>query len=151
MNQYGGRNIYLPLWHLEIDWFGKKYEDRHTYNSNIFTQSRVYDYKERKNRVVYIGNNAEPYREHILTCMEEKGIIVDRYGSQSNPVEDKIAKLSEYKVALVFENSYYPGYMTEKLIHAHLAGTNCLYWGGNTNKSIDINKNHIMMSDSKTN
>ena len=33
-------------------------------------------------------------------------------------------------MSLCFENSFYPGYITEKLIHSLLSGCKSLYWGG---------------------
>ena len=44
--------------------------------------------------------------------------------------EDKQKTLKQYNFTLVFENCDYDGYITEKIIHAFLAGTIPLYWGG---------------------
>jgi hypothetical protein len=44
--------------------------------------------------------------------------------------KDKLQTLSEYNFVLAFENTDYPGYITEKIIHAFMAGTIPLYWGG---------------------
>ncbi len=44
-------------------------------------------------------------------------------------VEDKIATMSQYSYALSFENSVYPGYVTEKLGDAVLAGLPSIYYG----------------------
>lgn len=129
-SEYGGRNTYLPLWMLEIDWFRKCYPDRIPITLNSFTRPRMVDYSNRSDALVYIGNNSEPMREFILGQLERLGIPVERYGSQSRPVANKQKLLESYKLTLAFENSYYPGYMTEKLLHAHAAGTACLYWGG---------------------
>jgi hypothetical protein len=48
------------------------------------------------------------------------------YGMTKNKQET----LKQYNFALVFENSDYNGYITEKIIHAFMAGTIPLYWGG---------------------
>jgi hypothetical protein len=45
-------------------------------------------------------------------------------------VKDKLQTLREYNFVLAFENTDYPGYITEKIIHAFMAGTVPLYWGG---------------------
>ena len=37
---------------------------------------------------------------------------------------------SGYRYVLCPENSFYPGYITEKLIHASFSGAVSLYWGG---------------------
>lgn len=44
-------------------------------------------------------------------------------------VDDKIEWLKSYKFNLCFENSSYPGYLTEKLFDAFLAGCVPIYWG----------------------
>jgi hypothetical protein len=45
------------------------------------------------------------------------------------PVSDKIEFFRRHKFALAFENSSYPGYSTEKLLHALQADTVPIYWG----------------------
>lgn len=40
-----------------------------------------------------------------------------------------MAFINEYKFNLAFENSSYPGYVTEKLMHALQANTVPIYWG----------------------
>lgn len=48
------------------------------------------------------------------------------YGITKNKQET----LKEYNFTLAFENADYNGYITEKIIHAFMAGTIPLYWGG---------------------
>jgi len=45
------------------------------------------------------------------------------------PVADKLAFQKEYRYSLAFENSSFPGYVTEKIIDAFAAGTIPIYWG----------------------
>lgn len=45
------------------------------------------------------------------------------------PVEDKAAFLRGYRFNVSFENSSYPGYCTEKVLHAFAAGCIPIYWG----------------------
>jgi len=55
--------------------------------------------------------------------------------SQRNNIswpEGKCKFLEQYKFYIAFENSSHPGYVTEKLIHAKLAGCIGIYWGDNT-------------------
>ena len=42
---------------------------------------------------------------------------------------DKMRFMAPYKFSIAFENAAYPGYTTEKLYHAMLAGTLPIYWG----------------------
>ena len=44
--------------------------------------------------------------------------------------ENKQETLREYNFVIAFENSDYPGYITEKIIEAFKAGAVPLYWGG---------------------
>jgi len=128
---YCGRNIYLPLWMLEIDWFNKPlYKDRKTVSLHRLTEKRRFNLSSRRNAICFIGNNCEPFRIYALSRLEELGVVVDRFGSQSKPVGDKQRLLQEYKYTLCFENSYFPGYTTEKPVHSYLAGCRSVYWGG---------------------
>jgi hypothetical protein len=51
-------------------------------------------------------------------------------GNYVGPVNDKIQTLSKYNFAIAFENTDYPGYITEKIFDIMIAGTIPLYWGG---------------------
>lgn len=61
---------------------------------------------------------------------------VDSGGKYKNnvggPVADKQAFLKNYKFSLAFENTSTPGYCTEKLLQAFLAGTVPIYYGDPT-------------------
>jgi alpha(1,3/1,4) fucosyltransferase len=52
------------------------------------------------------------------------------YPSYKGPVDDKIATLAAYRFCLCYENAeYYPGYITEKIFDALVAGSVPVYWG----------------------
>lgn len=61
--------------------------------------------------------------------------MVDSGGRHKNnlpdhkPIADKLAFQQQYKFSFAFENSSFPGYVTEKIIDAWAAGTVPLYWG----------------------
>ena len=107
----------------------KNYDDREIYNIDLFCNERVIDFSKRKSGIVYIGNNEEPFRQSIIYDLSKAIKNLHKYGSQSNPIENKIALLEKYKGSIAFENSFYPGYVTEKIIHTYLAGSMTLYWG----------------------
>ena len=79
-----------------------------------------------------------------LKYVKEMGQDIDIYGFESwhgtnkwkdagsfkGPAADKFKTLSKYNFAIAFENTDYPGYITEKIIHSMMAGTVPLYWGG---------------------
>ena len=53
-------------------------------------------------------------------------------------IDDKIEWLKSYKFNICFENGSHPGYLTEKLFDAFLAGCVPIYWG---DTSLKIHKN----------
>ena len=130
MSPYLGRNIYLPLWLLEIDWFNKgAYPDRITRPLSSISEGFTYNPCSRNGKIVYVGNNSEPHRMCVIESIEEAGFIVDRYGSHTRPVGDKHRLYNQYSLALTFENSYSPGYITEKLVHAFQSRVPVIYYG----------------------
>ena len=54
--------------------------------------------------------------------------------------EPKLAWMRKYKFSICFENSSYPGYTTEKLMHALISDTIPIYWG-NPDAHLDFNQN----------
>ncbi len=79
---------------------------------------------------------------------------VDSAGKVQNNVgyraADKIDFMRQYKFSIAFENSRYPGYTTEKILHAMAAGTVPIYWG-NPRIAEDFNpKSFINCNDYKT-
>lgn len=52
------------------------------------------------------------------------------FDTYKGSVKDKIKTFSKYTFAITFENTDYPGYITEKIFDALVAGTIPLYWGG---------------------
>ena len=59
--------------------------------------------------------------------------IVDSGGRYKNNlghrVDDKLSFLSRYKFTIAYENSSYPGYVTEKIADAFAADSLPVYWG----------------------
>ncbi|ULO02443.1 glycosyltransferase, family 10 [Campylobacter sp. RM5004] len=73
-----------------------------------------------------------------------RGYIGDRYNDFT---KSKIEWLKNYKFNICFENSYHPGYITEKIFQAFSAGCIPIYWGDpriddiiNPKSYININK-----------
>jgi hypothetical protein len=127
------RNIRLPLWYFYIDWFNVKSYNNPDYlipvdyllNDNEFTRND----KSKFCCTVF----SAPYSDRI----NMKNLIssykkVDGYGKcNENHIgygeKLKMDIISNYKFSLCFENSIYPGYFTEKLLHAKIAGTIPIY------------------------
>ena len=58
--------------------------------------------------------------------VDSGGRCLNNMGSR---VSNKREFQSQYKFSIAFENSSYPGYITEKILDAFLAGTVPIYWG----------------------
>lgn len=143
-SNYVDKNVHLPLWMLEIDFFNKNYSDRLPFNLDILCKPKIWDYAPRRNSAVFVGNNAEPLRESLIYKLTDYGINVERFGSHTKPLQDKIAKYQEFKIVIACENSFSPGYMTEKLIHAHLSGAHIIYAGDNrATPELEVDSDHI--------
>jgi hypothetical protein len=44
-------------------------------------------------------------------------------------VDDKLKFQNNYKFSIAFENSEYPGYTTEKIVHPKIVNSIPIYWG----------------------
>lgn len=126
-------------------------------------QTGLADWQARNGFCCFIvsNNNAEPSRLHPPKSMREHffdslasfkpvdspgkfkqnvpPIQVNKEKNQSF-YQAKIDFMRGYRFALTFENSQSPGYTTEKIVHALLAGCIPIYWGDPLiNKQIDEN------------
>jgi len=64
--------------------------------------------------------------------VDSAGRVLNNMGGFLGGTEDrKLNLLNEYKFTIAFENSSYPGYTTEKLIHPMLVESVPIYWGNN--------------------
>lgn len=58
-------------------------------------------------------------------------------------VQDKLKFISPYRFMIAFENSSYPGYVTEKIYECFFTNTIPIYWGSKKNSN-DFNPNRIL-------
>ncbi len=110
---------------------------------------------QERNFCVYIAANETMLRSLAFDCIHKRKNIVapgrsknnapaiDAVTSQesrSNPdwQQPKIEFMKNFRFALVFENSSYPGYTTEKIVDAMVAGCIPIYWG-NPDIQLDFN------------
>jgi hypothetical protein len=152
---YEGKNIRLPLWLLQIDFFDKK-----DYNNPKFVipLKNLLDYKnnpysqtKKENFCVIVNNHLGNRRDEILRCLiRDKHQTVNGYGKIFNNwfygEGTKLDILSKFKFNICFENTLHPGYYTEKLIHAKAAFTVPIYYSDkniekdfNTNSFLNLN------------
>jgi hypothetical protein len=124
----------LPLWWMYLDWTLEP-------NSPHFDESRINPYVLHLPREVkrvpqntisaFIGNMTNLRRstiERMPQLFEFSG-----FGSAfKNPSPSKIAFIGTFGYNLCFENSYFPGYHTEKLLQAWVMESIPLYFGAKT-------------------
>lgn len=116
--EFSDRHLHLPLFAL----------------GNI-EQNRALN--KRENFCAYIVTNGGEKNNVLLRELFfdklSKYKKVDSGGRHRNNIgyfiEDKHKWLQNYKFNLCFENSSYPGYLTEKLFDAYNAGCVPIYWG----------------------
>jgi GR25 family glycosyltransferase involved in LPS biosynthesis len=140
------RYIRLPLWMLEIDWFGADVEK--IVNPKPLPLDRclkVYpeeiSHKQRFCAFV-VTNPCNPVRNSAFHWLSQYK-KVDSAGRLFNNIGDEIFAglgggggelkkhefLKKYKFCLAYENASAQGYTTEKLLHAKVAGCIPIYWG----------------------
>jgi hypothetical protein len=138
MASYCGRNIYVPLWLLRSSRYAAKIVDYQFYDAQELEESRTANRGE--DAVVYIGNNMTANRIEAINELRQLGIVVDCFGSQTRPVANKIETLRSYQYNLCFENSYTPGYVTEKIVDSFLGGSHPIYWGGAPQQTFNLSE-----------
>ncbi len=97
--------------------------------------------------IVSNGGNKFTYFRDVFFEELSKYKKVDSGGKWKNnigePVDNKIEWLKSYKFNICFENSSYPGYLTEKLFEAFAAGCIPIYWG---DTSLRVGQDNILDS-----
>ena len=133
-DDYGGRNIRFPLWMMQIDWFGKKGYENPQYVFPVQYVDGPNPFKEKPKDLFAssVFNNHFPNRVSICKKLNEykqTDIYGRPTGNWSYGEDRKLENISRYKFNICFENTDFPGYNTEKLIQARVAGCIPLYWG----------------------
>lgn len=138
--------VRLPLWMLEIDWFGADVERIHNPKPvSIDRCMKVYPdeiCQKKKFCSFVVTNPCNPVRNSAFHWLNQYK-KVDSAGRLFNNIGDeifaglgggggelkKIEFLKNYKFCLAYENASSQGYTTEKLLHAKVAGCIPIYWG----------------------
>lgn len=146
-DDYGGKNFRLPLWYFYIDWFKVGTYDNpewlipesYLYGENEFTK------KEKNKFCSIVFSRLVDNRANTIEVLSSYK-SVDKFGKCYNSSylpegeKPKLDLISNYKFSICYENSLYPGYYTEKLLHAKVAGTIPIYLA-DQNFSKDFNPN----------
>ena len=132
--EYHSKNIYLPLWVLNINWFG--HSGAHGFTSLNPTQDELLLPRDpdsiriegRDGCCAFIGVMENARRNALYEI--DKLMKTDIYGaSVGKQISDKVQAAKKYRFILAFENSISSGYVTEKLLEAQLTNAFPLYWG----------------------
>jgi len=134
-DSYNGKNIRLPLWVLQIDWFNKiNYTNPQYIIPLEYIKANPLTRKNKDKFCCIVFNSRSPHRWEIIEKLG-KYKKVDCYGKPFGNwfygEDNKLKTISDYKFNICFENSISPGYYTEKMIHAKTAGCLPLYWADN--------------------
>ena len=158
INTYNNSNYYLPLIYLYMN--HKKIGDAHS--KHLITPEQCVQPRTIETNFIdtkfgfvssFINN---PHQTRLLAIKELSKIAkVSVYGrSVGNYVEDKISEAKKFWFNLCFENDFYPGYVTEKILEAWLAKSIPIYWGSDANKILNpkayINFNDFLSVDEFT-
>lgn len=146
-DDYEGRNIRLPLWMLQIDWFGRENygNPRFVIPPSELRHSR-FSKREKTRFCCIVFNNPIPNRIEILQKLSKYKDIHCYglpFGNHFNGEDTKYDIISNYKFNICFENGIHPGYYTEKLIHAKVAGCLPLYCA-DENCKMDFNQESFL-------
>lgn len=115
---YGDRHLRMPLFHH--DFRNREVKEKTKFASFMVSNS--------------VDSSICPRNTFFEILSKYKK--VDSGGRYANNigfnVANKIEWLKDYKFNICFENSSYPGYLTEKLFDAYMAGCVPIYWGDTT-------------------
>ena len=137
------KNYYFPLWVLFVNWFKLSMPLPLPSNPTYLVEpedlvSSRNCYSEEKERFCcFINNNPIEDRIQLFNILNNNQ-RVDSYGKLCNnmghPLDgDERTKLDILKktaFTIAYENSYAPGYNTEKVIHPYTRGSVAIYSGG---------------------
>lgn len=148
-DNYGGKNAYMPLWWLRLNWFGDakfSHQVGTAVDMNRLLAHREVRHKKTKFACAFVGN-PHPMRLHFIEMLKRIG-NVDVYGSYvGKPVVNKYDLAKDYRYSVCFENDLFPGYVTEKLVDAYLTETIPIYWGNLGQDSVVNRTSFINLTD----
>ncbi len=154
IDTYGGRHCRLPVWYDSLAWPGREPDRRppnpenHGYEPLIEIDSllrpRPREDADRPMFCCFVAGNPELHRLHAVDALAGVG-RVDVYGNVANrPLRgSKFELLKQYRFNLCFENSIFPGYYTEKPLHAWVGGCIPLYFS-DPHFAVDFNPRAVV-------
>lgn len=133
-DSHNGKNFRLPHWYMYVNWWGEPNFPHARISKEQLL--RVYQPEEVAARekfcCIIIGN---PVANRIEVAQKLNEIKpVHGYGKVFGNFYDgcKVDLLKNFRYNICFENSIHPGYVTEKLLEAKVAGCIPIYYGTKT-------------------
>ena len=159
-DDYGGRNVRCPVWYSQIEWDkdmilpppsgGGGHNREPLVPLSTLLLPRTAPYKKREKFCAHVASNYEPFR-----MMAAQALGADIYGGITGKPDprSKFEILADYTFSVCFENSMFPGYYTEKALHAWVAGTIPLYFSDDRfvedfNEDAVINRSEFLTMNS---
>lgn len=136
------RNYRLPFWWGHIDWFSAAANGDWRLLPSYIDKPNEFNQAPKTKFCAAIFSNPVDNRLKTLRAFADGYKPIDVFGLRGKQTittrYDKFLTLSSYRFSLCYENSAHPGYVTEKLLHAKVAGTVPIYWG-DPSFSVDFN------------
>lgn len=133
-HNYSPWHYRLPLWVIYL--WALKHVHKSEYDKNSILKNNV---KPKTDFCSFVVKNANPQERknfyHKLSEYKKIDSGGDLFKNVEGKLDGEVAKidfLSSRKFNLCFESYSHPGYVTEKILHAFLAGTVPIYWGSET-------------------
>ena len=139
--------IRLPLWMIEVNWFGAdpaKIVNPRPVSLEAATRVDPEILNNKDKFCAFVATNPNNQNRNIsfqildkwkgvdsagrLFCNRKEGPIPAGLGGGGGELA-KVDFYKDYKFVITYENSAGPGYTTEKIFHAKVAGTVPIYWG----------------------
>jgi GR25 family glycosyltransferase involved in LPS biosynthesis len=154
------KHIRFPIWIMSIDWYSDSTDLSHVNkddNPNRFPvkmalSPHTKSFKDRKDFCAFVVSNPiSKFRNDAFLALDSYkrvnsggglynnigGQLELKYPGGGGGDIPKYNFLLNHKFSLSFENTQAPGYITEKVLHAKMAGCVPLYWG-DTNTDTDF-------------
>ena len=128
-------NFFFPYFYFSIDWYGLDPHNPLKIKAEELVRHR--DQKPRNLSACSFSSNVEPLRQRIIEQVRRHIDVVEYGSAVGNRVTSKFDTAKEFSFQICNENSFAPGYVTEKLIESWIMG-NVPIWAGDY-RGIPIN------------
>jgi len=133
-HDYNPYHFRMPLYVIYL--WALKHVHKTDYDKNSILKNNI---KPKKDFCSFVVKNGNPKERNKFFDMLSEYKKIDSGGPHKKNIKEeldgevaKINFLSSRKFNLCFESYSHPGYVTEKILHAFLAGTVPIYWGSET-------------------